>query len=123
MARVLFVDDDPQTLEIFGKAVGVFGHQALWASDGQAALRIAAEQSPDIIFVDLSLPDMDGMALISRLQQTPGLADIPMLVLSASPELDAAELARKAGARAYLNKPIRLQTLLDTIQTYAGSAG
>lgn len=123
MARVLFVDDDPQTLEVLGKAVGVFGHQALWASDGQAALRIAVEQSPDIVFVDLSLPDMDGMALIPHLQQMPGLAEIPILVLSASPELDVAELARKAGARAYLNKPVRLQTLLDTIRTYTGGAG
>ena len=123
MARVLFVDDDPQTLEILGKAVEVFGHHAIWASDGQAALRTAAEQSPDIIFVDLSLPDMDGLTLISQLGQSPGLADIPMLVLSASPELDVADLARQAGARAYLNKPIRLQTLLDTIQTYTGSAG
>ena len=64
MARILFVDDDPHTLEILGKAVEVFGHQAIWASDGQAALRIASEQSPDIIFVDLSLPDIDGLALL-----------------------------------------------------------
>jgi len=120
MVRILFVDDDPHTLEILGKAVEVFGHQAIWASDGQAALRIASEQSPDIIFVDLSLPDIDGLALLAKLHQAPGLADTPLLVLSASPELDVAELATKAGARAYLNKPIRLQTLLDTIQTYTG---
>jgi len=120
MARILFVDDDPHTLEILGKAVEVFGHQAIWASDGQAALRIASEQSPDIIFVDMSLPDIDGLALLAKLHQTPGLTDTPLLVLSASPELDVAELAQKAGARAYLNKPIRLQTLLDTIQTYTG---
>ena len=62
----------------------------------------------------------DALALVAKLHQAPGLEDTPLLVLSASPELDVAELATKAGARAYLNKPIRLQTLLDTIQTYTG---
>ena len=118
MARILFVDDDPYTLEILGKAVEVFGHKAIWANNGHEALRIASEQLPDMVFVDMSLPDIDGLALISRLRQVPSLLNTPLLVLSASPELDAAELARKAGAQAYLNKPIRLQTLLDAIQTY-----
>ena len=118
MARILFVDDDPFTLEILGKAVEVFGHQAIWANNGQEALRIAAEQSPDVIFLDVRLPDIDGIALIGKLRQVPSLSTTPLLVLSASPELDAAELARQAGAQDYLNKPVRLQTLLDTIKKY-----
>ena len=59
MARILFIDDDPFTLETLGKAVEVFGHEHLWAKNGQEALKIAAEQSPDIIFLDMNLPDMD----------------------------------------------------------------
>jgi CheY-like chemotaxis protein len=118
MARILFIDDDPYTLETLGKAVEVFGHQYLWATNGHEALKIAPEQNPDMIFLDMNLPDMDGIALISQLRQEPSLASTPVLMLSASPELDAAELARHAGAQAYLTKPIRLQTLLDTIQEY-----
>lgn len=121
MARILFVDDDPYTLEILGKAVEVFGHQAVWAKDGREALAIAGEGALDMIFVDLSLPDIDGLDLVVRLRQIPSLADTPLLVLSANPALDAAELARKAGAQAYLNKPVRLQTLLDTIQNYTSA--
>lgn len=121
MARILFIDDDPFTLETLGKAVEVFGHQHLWAKNGQEALKIATEQSPDIIFLDMNLPDMDGIALIGRLREVAALASTPVLVLSASPELDAADLARQAGAQAYLNKPIRLQTLLDTIREYTAA--
>ena len=64
MARVLFVDDDPMTLETLGKAMDVFGHQSIWATNGQEALQIAGEQIPDIIFLDMNLPDIGGLALI-----------------------------------------------------------
>ncbi len=121
MARILFVDDDPYTLETLGKAVEVFGHQPLWATNGQEAMQVASQQAPEIIFLDMSLPDIGGIELIGKLRGVASLADTPILVLSASPELDAAELALKAGAQAYLNKPIRLQTLLDTIQQHTSA--
>ena len=121
MARILFVDDDPYTLETLGKAVEVFGHQPLWATNGQEAMQAASQQAPDIIFLDMSLPDIGGIELIGKLRGVVSLTDTPILVLSASPELDAAELALKAGAQAYLNKPIRLQTLLDTIQQHTSA--
>lgn len=121
MARILFIDDDPYTLETLGKAVEVFGHQPLWATNGQEAMQAASQQDPDIIFLDMSLPDIGGIELIGKLRGVASLTDTPILVLSASPELDAAELAIKAGAQAYLNKPIRLQTLLDTIQQHTSA--
>lgn len=121
MARILFIDDDPYTLETLGKAVEVFGHQPLWATNGQEAMQAASQQAPDIIFLDMSLPDIGGIELIGKLRGVVTLTDTPILVLSASPELDAAELALKAGAQAYLNKPIRLQTLLDTIQQHTSA--
>ncbi|NLG74000.1 MAG: response regulator [Chloroflexi bacterium] len=118
MALILFIDDDPLALETMTKAVQVFGHQALNASSGQQGLELAAQQRPDIIFIDMRLPDMDGLTLLKRLKEQPASAGIPILVLSAGPELDAAERVTAAGARAYLCKPIRLQTLIDTIQQY-----
>lgn len=121
MARILFVDDDPFTLETLTKAVEVFGHQALSAHNGEDGLEMAATLSPDLIFTDLRLPDMDGLTLVSKLHEHTDTAHIPVLVLSASPVLDAVERAKAAGAREYLNKPIRLQALLDIIQHYTTS--
>jgi CheY-like chemotaxis protein len=118
MARILFVDDDPFTLETLSKAVEVFGHHALIAHTGDEGLAVAASQSPDLIFTDMRLPDMDGLQLVGKLKGLPVIAHIPILVLSASPELDAADLAKAAGAVDYLNKPVRLQALLDIIATY-----
>jgi CheY-like chemotaxis protein len=122
MARILFVDDDPFTLETLSKAVEVFGHQALTAHNGEEGLAMATGQTPDLIFTDIRLPDMDGLQLVSKLKGVPLIAQIPVLVLSASPELDAADLAKAAGAADYLNKPVRLQALLNIIATYTKPA-
>jgi len=118
MARLLFVDDDPFTLETLAKAAEVLGHEAILANTAQEALVAAAEQHPDLIFTDMRLPDTDGATLIGWLHRQEITARIPMFVLSASPAEDAVERSTAAGARAYLNKPIRLQTLLDIIQEF-----
>lgn len=120
MARILFVDDDPLTLQTLKKSVELFGHQAILANSGKEALALAAQQTPDLVLTDMSLPDMDGLALIQNFQQEPLLKDIPLIMLSASPELDASQLAISAGAREFLAKPVRLQTLQQVIQRYTG---
>ncbi|MEN6300714.1 MAG: response regulator [Anaerolineaceae bacterium] len=119
MARILFIDDDPFTLETLMKAVGVFGHQAFMAATGKEGLLTAIEQTPDIIFTDMRLPDMDGLQIISKLKEEPATANIPIMVLSASPVLDAVDEAKSAGAQMYLEKPLRLQMLQEIIQKYA----
>jgi CheY-like chemotaxis protein len=119
MARILFVDDDPFTLETLSKAAEVLGHQAILAHTGQEALKLASKESPDLIFIDMRLPDTDGVALISALKSKKKIAKIPMFMLSASPAEDVVERSTAAGARAYIDKPIRLQTLLEIIEEYA----
>jgi len=118
MARILFIDDDPLTLETLTKAVEVFGHQALLATTGKEGLAIAAEQSPDLIFTDMSLHDINVLKLIKKLKAKPATAHIPVLILTASPELGAVEVTKAAGAEAFLSKPIRLQDLLDIINNH-----
>lgn len=118
MARILFVDDDPFTLETLSKAVQMFGHRPMHASTGKEALTLIAQENPDLIFVDMRLTDMDGLTLVKSLQAGPATQDIPVLMLSAGPEIDLPKRAKEAGARDYLPKPIRLQTLIDTIKKY-----
>jgi two-component system cell cycle response regulator DivK len=122
MARILFIDDDPMTLETLANAVQIFGHQAMQASTGQQGLALATEQLPDLIFLDLSLGDIDSMELVRTLHSQPTTAAIPVLVLSAGPELDAAERAKAAGAQAYLSKPIHLQRLIDAVDQYTAQS-
>jgi len=118
MARILFVDDDPFTLETLTKAVQIFGHQALLASNGAQALEVALREIPDLIMTDMRLPDMDGLSLVKCFKKEINLTQIPVVMLSASPEIDVAEIAQSAGVKAFVNKPIRLQALLDVIARY-----
>jgi len=118
MANILFVDDDPYTLLTLTKAVKVLGHQAMAASTGQEALALAAEQVPDLIFTDMRLSNIEGTTLVHQLKEQEATAHIPVFILSASPSEDVVARAEAAGAVAYLDKPIRLQTLLDIIEEY-----
>ena len=118
MARILFVDDDPDTLETMTRAVQIFGHQAVIASNGQEALVKAVSSQPNLIFIDMRLPDISGHELISQLNRLEGLKDVPICMLTASVEQEAEDLAKAAGASEYLNKPVRLQKLIEIIRLY-----
>jgi CheY-like chemotaxis protein len=120
VARILFVDDDPNTLMTLSRSVQIYGHTALQAHSGQEALDLATGQTPDLIMTDMRLPDMDGVSLIRGLRQDERTAGIAIVVLSASPEFDAADLTRAAGADEFLSKPVRLQVLQDVIERFAG---
>ncbi len=118
MALILFVDDDPYTRETLSRAAEVLGHRALVADSCEAALLLAREHAPDLIFTDMRLTDVDGLSLVQRLKSQEGTTAIPVIVLSASPEMGTVEEAQAAGATAYLHKPIRLHTLQEVIHAY-----
>jgi CheY-like chemotaxis protein len=121
MTRILFIDDDPLTLETLKKSVELFGHQALLAGSGEQALSLAGSQAPDLILTDMNLPDIDGLALVRQLKENPEIASIPVIVLSASPEADAREISLAAGADDFLEKPVRLNKLQSVIDHYTSS--
>ena len=118
MASILFIDDDPMTLETLSRSVEIFGHQALIASSGEQAQELVAGQSPDLIMTDMNLPDIDGISLVKHLKADPRSSTIPIIVLSASPEIDANEIALAAGAEEFLEKPVRLDKLQNVIDQY-----
>jgi CheY-like chemotaxis protein len=121
MARILFVDDDPNMLETLDRSAQLFGHQAMIADCGTDALRLALTDAPDLIMTDMMLPDMDGLALLNRLRQDSATASIPVVILSASPEVDLAQISQLGGANSYLSKPVRLETLQKVIESYTSA--
>lgn len=118
MACVFFVDDDPITLRILGKAAQILGHQPVLIQSGADVLAEAIQQKPDLILMDMMMPDMDGLDVLTAIRNQPELADIPVIILSAGAALDDEERVQAAGAQGYLTKPVSLNTLLQTIQSY-----
>ncbi len=115
MRKVLIVDDDAGIVSLLSRLVQKRGHQALVASDGITALRLAREQQPDLIFTDIKMPDLDGDELVQLLRAEPALAHIPLVILSGTATtLDLDEVQ----ADAVLTKPFRLQTVYDVLDHY-----
>jgi len=119
MAWILFVDDDPYALEIYKKAVEIFGHKSIVTGMGKEALTLAREYNPDMIFLDMHMPDMSGFELLDYLQNDEATAKIPAVMLTASNHFENEELAKKAGAIAFIQKPIRIDELKRLIDKYS----
>ncbi|WP_433873812.1 response regulator [Saccharopolyspora sp. CA-218241] len=113
MTRVLVVDDEPQLLRALRINLTARGYQVLTAVDGAAALRAAAEGRPDVVVLDLGLPDLDGTEVIAGLR---GWSTVPILVLSARTDSPDKVRALDAGADDYVTKPFGMDELLARLR-------
>jgi two-component system, cell cycle response regulator DivK len=118
MVRILFIDDDVLTLSLMGRVTELLGHQALLSSSAASALEMAANEKPNLIMVDLSLPDQDGIEVIQALRKSPATATTPVFVLSAGIAAKQAEAARVAGAEGCIEKPLSIDVLSRVIKNY-----
>ncbi len=113
MTRVLVVDDEPQLLRALGINLRARRYEVRLAASGAEALREAAAHPPDVVILDLGLPDMDGTDVIAGLR---GWTDVPILVLSGrSDSIDKVE-ALDAGADDYVTKPFGMDELLARLR-------
>lgn len=113
-SRILVVDDEPQILRFLKPSLTAAGYEVVVATTGKEALKAAATQSPDIILLDLGLPDMDGKDVIRDLR---GWSKTPILVLSARDRESEKIAALDLGADDYVNKPFGIGELTARLRT------
>lgn len=113
-ARILVVDDEPQILRFLKPSLTAAGYDVIVATTGKDALKAAATQSPDVILLDLGLPDMDGKDVIRDLR---GWSKTPILVLSARDREAEKIAAFDLGADDYVNKPFGIGELTARLRT------
>ncbi|WP_330182365.1 response regulator [Nocardia sp. NBC_01503] len=111
--KVLVVDDEPQILRALRINLSVRGYEVTTASTGAAALRAAAEKHPDVVVLDLGLPDMDGIEVLAGLR---GWTTTPVIVLSARTDSSDKVEALDAGADDYVTKPFGMDELLARLR-------
>ena len=112
-SRVLIVDDEPQILRFLRTTLGANGFDIVEAATGAEALRRAAADAPDVIVLDLGLPDMDGKAVIKKLRE---YSQTPIVVLSARAREAEKIEALDAGADDYVNKPFGIGELMARLR-------
>ena len=113
MTKVLVVDDEPQLLRALRINLAARGYQVLTAVDGKSALRAAGDGNPDVVVLDLGLPDMDGSEVIAGLR---GWTTVPIIVLSARTDSTDKVGALDAGADDYVTKPFGMDELLARLR-------
>ncbi|MFC9787984.1 response regulator [Rhodococcus sp. NPDC127528] len=113
MTRVLVVDDEPQILRALRINLSVRGYEVSTAANGAAALRAAAERHPEVIVLDLGLPDMDGIEVLAGLR---GWSTAPVIVLSARTDSADKVAALDAGADDYVTKPFGMDEFLARLR-------
>ena len=98
MAKVLMIEDSHDSADVLVRLLASMGHEIDWAPDGQYALEYVAEEVPDLIILDLSMPGMDGLEVLERLRADPRFADRPIVVFTAIQDPGTRERAMAAGA-------------------------
>src|SRR4051794_27714239 len=118
--RVLVADDDPDMVTILRINLEAEGYAVDEAGDGRAALHIARQTRPDMIVLDVMMPAVDGIAVLTEIRADPDTRDIPIVLLTAKANDDDIWAGWRAGADYYLTKPFQLDELLHFID-YLGT--
>lgn len=113
MTKVLVVDDEPALVRTLGINLRARDYEVVHAFDGRTALQSIAEDAPDVVVLDLGLPDLDGVEVIRRVRRT---SDLPIIVLSARHDSDDKVEALDEGADDYVTKPFGMDELLARVR-------
>lgn len=117
-ATILYIEDNPLNMRLVRKLVKSFGYNMIEAVDGIAGLEIVRREKPDLVLVDLNLPGMDGLEIASIMKNTPELASIPTIALTANAMHGDRERCLAAGCDAYIAKPIARQELYNALHRF-----
>jgi two-component system cell cycle response regulator DivK len=115
MAKILYIEDIEDNLTLVKKIITSSGHDFLWADSAEKGLDLAINARPDLILLDLGLPDSDGQTLSVWLRSEPALESVPIIVLTAWPEEVARHTVEAYDLDGYLCKPINLKELMQLV--------
>ena len=115
MARILIVDDSPSQLMGIRRIVEKLGHEALTAEDGAAGVEVAKREIPDLILMDVVMPNLNGFQATRTISREPTTKHIPIILVTTKDQDTDRVWGMRQGAKAYLTKPFSETELADTI--------
>lgn len=106
MTKILLIEDMPDNVDVVRRALSSTGFEIIHAPDAETGLHLALEETPDLILLDLGLPDYDGQTLAGWLRDEPTLNATPIVAFTAWPEETAKQMVTSYGCNGYISKPI-----------------
>ncbi len=118
MTTILIVEDNEKNMKLVRDILQHDGHVTVEAMTGGDGLRLAAEARPDLVLLDIQLPDMDGIAVLRGIRSNPALDAVPVLAVSASVMPDERQKVVDSGFDALISKPIQLRHFRETVRRF-----
>jgi len=114
--RILIVDDDLDTLRLVGLMLERQGYEVIAANNGTHAVKMAVSEQPDMILLDVMMPDMDGYEVTRQVRENPGTTHIPIIMFTAKTQIDDKLMGFEVGANDYLTKPTQPRELFAHVK-------
>jgi CheY-like chemotaxis protein len=118
MARIVVADDDPDILSIVSMSLEAMGHEVTRATNGREAVDAVRAMAPDLVVMDLMMPEVDGYEATIMLKSNPETSSIPVLALTAKAMRGDEEKGRQAGVDAYITKPFRISQVIEIVNQF-----
>jgi len=115
---VLVVEDNELNMKLFHDLLEAHGYNILQAKEGMDALRLAREHKPDLILMDIQLPEVSGLEVTKWIKEDDDLKSIPVIAVTAFAMKGDEEKIREGGCEAYIAKPISVTNFLETVQRF-----
>ena len=116
--RILIVEDNDLNLKLFRDLLGAHGYETIETKDGHDALGLAKEHQPDLIIMDIQLPEISGLDVTKQIKADLEVSNIPVVAVTAFAMRDDEEKILRAGCEAYISKPISIGPFLHTIEKF-----
>lgn len=123
MSKVLIVEDNELNAKLFRDLLEAHGHETVTTRDGMEAIDIARNDMPDLILMDIQLPEISGLDVTRQLKADPGLKRIPVIAVTAFAMKDDEQKILQAGCEGYISKPISIVPFMETIDSFLNSHG
>ncbi|MQA64416.1 MAG: response regulator [Alphaproteobacteria bacterium] len=115
--KILIVEDNELNMKLFHDLLEAHGYTTIQTRNGMEAVGLARTHRPDLILLDIQLPEISGLEVTRQLKQDDELKDIPVVAVTAFAMKGDEEKIREGGCQAYIAKPISVSTFMETIQT------
>ncbi len=121
--RILIVEDNALNMKLLRDVLEAYGYETITTGEGAAAFPLACEQQPDLILMDLQLPDISGFDAVRRLKGDAQTRTIPVVAVTAFAMSGDERKALTSGCDAYVSKPIALRDFIQVVERFIGRAG
>lgn len=118
--KILIVEDEESLLKLEKIFLSSRGYEVVGVADGPSALTALEKERPDLILLDIMLPQMDGFEVCKRIKENPQTASIPIIMLTAKKSSEDMAKGKEVGADNYITKPFKSANVIETIQSYLG---